>query len=44
MLGGLVFVPIVSVLTKKTLPKSVDKIFTCYDTKQNVDITEHLGK
>ena len=44
MLGGLVFVPIVSIFTKKTAPKNVDQVFVCYDTKQNVEITEHLGK
>ena len=44
MLGGLILVPIVSIFTKKTVPKNVNQIFTCYDTKQNVEITEHLGK
>lgn len=30
MLGGLIIVPIVSLLTKKSKPQNVDEIFTCY--------------
>ncbi len=30
MLGGLILVPIVSLLTKKTLPDGIDKKFACY--------------
>lgn len=37
MLGGLVIVPIVSLLTKKTLPSNVDEKFECYNNRsQNI--------
>jgi len=43
MVGGLVLVPLVSVLTKRTVPADVDAMFTCYDDKKTVDITDSLG-
>ena len=44
MVGGLIIVPIVSLLTKKTMPKDVDKIFECYEDTKTVTITDSLGK
>ena len=44
MVGGLIIVPVVSVLTKRSCPKNVDKIFTCYDVNNTVGIVENLGK
>ncbi len=44
MVGGLVLVPVVSLLTRKTKPSDVDEIFKCYDAKTTVEITDSLGK
>ncbi len=44
MVGGLVIVPVVSLLTQKTKPEGVDGIFACYDSKTTVEITDSLGK
>ncbi|MCQ2604034.1 MAG: sodium:solute symporter [Spirochaetia bacterium] len=44
MVGGLIIVPVVSVLTKRSCPKNVDRIFTCYDVNNTVGIVENLGK
>lgn len=44
MVGGLVIVPIVSLLTQKTLPKDVDGMFSCYKDTKTVEITDSLGK
>ena len=33
MIGGLILVPVVSLFTKKTLPKNIDEKFNCYNTK-----------
>lgn len=44
MVGGLIIVPIVSLLTQKTLPKGTDKMFECYDSTTTVEITDSLGK
>ena len=43
MVGGLILVPIVSLLTQKTLPANVDEKFSCYDTKVTTTITDSLG-
>ncbi len=43
MVGGLVLVPIVSLLTQKTLPKNVDEKFSCYDAKVVTNVTNSLG-
>ena len=43
MVGGLVLVPIVSALTKKTVPADVDRMFLCYEDKKTVDITDSEG-
>ena len=44
MVGGLIIVPIVSLLSKKTLPEGVDKMFLCYDKTATVNLKESLGK
>ena len=44
MVGGLIIVPIVSLLTQKTLPKGADKMFECYNNTTTVEITDSLGK
>lgn len=44
MVGGLIIVPIVSLLTQKTLPKGSDKMFECYNNTTTVEITDSLGK
>ena len=42
MLGGLVIVPLVSLITKKPAAEDVDKIFSCYSKTVQVPITEAL--
>ncbi len=44
MLGGLIIVPIVSLFTKKCDKTEVDEIFSCYDEKVTVPVTDTLGK
>ena len=44
MLGGLILVPIVSMLTKNTCPEGVEEMFECYNANTTVDITANLGK
>ena len=43
MMGGLVLVPIISVLTKKAKPDDVDDKFRCYEMTKVVEITDSLG-
>lgn len=43
MVGGLVLVPIVSLLTQKTLPENIDAKFSCYNMKVTTTITDSLG-
>ena len=43
MVGGLVLVPIVSLLTQKQVPANVNEIFTCYDKEIVTEITDSLG-
>ena len=43
MVGGLVLVPIVSLLTQKTKPTDVDAMFSCYDKEIVTDVTDSLG-
>ncbi len=44
MVGGLILVPIISLLSKKTLPAGVDKMFLCYDKTATVNIKKSLGE
>lgn len=43
MVVGLVIVPLVSMITPKLNKDDVDKMFSCYDDKVTVEITEALG-
>lgn len=43
MLGGLILVPIVSLLTQKTLPENVDEKFSCYEQQVVTDKKTSLG-
>ena len=43
MIGGLVIVPVVSLLTKKPDDKAVKEIFSCYDKTVTVPVTEALN-
>ncbi len=44
MLGGLVLVPIVSLLTRKPDKAKVDEMFSCYDENRVVSVKESLGE
>ena len=44
MVGGLILVPVVSMITGKTRPKGTDKIFRCYEKNLTVGITDNLGR
>lgn len=44
MVGGLIIVPIVSLLTKKTLPENVDDMFKCYDREVVTSVKDSLGQ
>ena len=44
MLAGLVLVPIVTVFTKAPDKAHVDQVFSCYDKKVTVPITEAIGE
>ncbi len=43
MVGGLIIVPVVSLLTKKPNAEEVNGIFSCYDKKVSVPVTEALN-
>lgn len=43
MVTGLIIVPLVSLITPKIDNKEVEKMFSCYDDKVTVEITEALG-
>ncbi|MBQ3196310.1 MAG: sodium:solute symporter [Clostridia bacterium] len=44
MVGGLIIVPVVSLLSRKTKPNGVDAMFSCYDATKTVGVTDSLGK
>ena len=44
MMGGLVIVPIVSLITKKQDKEEVDTMFACYDIKVEVKEVKNLGE
>ena len=44
MIGGLILVPLVSLITQKTKPEKVDEMFACYHDKRTVEITDSLGE
>ena len=44
MVGGLVLVPIVSLLTQKEKPQNVDEMFACYDAEITVPVSKSLNE
>ena len=44
MVGGLILVPVVSLLTQKSAPENTDEIFFCYERKALVTVTDSLGE
>ncbi len=44
MLGGLILVPVVSLVTPKMQNALVDDVFACYKKKVTVDVTDSLGE
>ena len=44
MLAGLVIVPVVSLLSKPPKKALVEEIFSCYDTKVIVSVTDAIGE
>ena len=44
MLAGLVIVPVVSLFTKAPRQEHIQKVFSCYDTKVVVPVTEAIGE
>ena len=43
MVGGLILVPVVSLLTQKTLPDNVEDKFSCYNAKVTTSVKNSLG-
>ena len=44
MIGGLVIVPVVSLITKKPEDKHIDQVFDCYNKTVTVPVTDALSK
>ena len=44
MVGGLLIVPLVSALSRKSRPKETEQMFSCYQANRTVGITDNLGK
>lgn len=44
MVGGLILVPIVSLITKKPSKADVDEMFSCYEQKVVIETTKSLGE
>jgi SSS family solute:Na+ symporter len=44
MLAGLVIVPVVSLLTKAPEKEHIDRVFSCYDKKVMVSVTDSIGE
>ena len=44
MVGGLIIVPIVSLITAKNKPENTDVIFACYDTEITVPVSKSLNE
>lgn len=43
MLGGLIIIPVVSLLSKKTRPENTEKMFACYTKTKTVEVIDSLG-
>ena len=44
MVGGLVIVPIVSLITQKNKPQNVDEMFSCYEAETTVPMSKSLNE
>ena len=44
MLAGLLIVPVVSLITKPPKAEHIDHVFSCYDTKVVVSVTDAIGE
>ena len=44
MVGGLVIVPLVDLVSQKLRPVHVEDMFSAYNERRTVDITDNLGK
>lgn len=44
MVLGLIIVPVVSMISKKTRPENVEQIFKCYKATKKVEVTDSLGE
>lgn len=44
MVGGLIIVPVVSLLTPGSVPKNAEEMFGCYHRTMTVEVTDSLGK
>ena len=44
MMAGLVIVPAVSLISKPPQKEHVDKVFSCYDKKVVVSVTDAIGE
>jgi len=44
MIGGLILVPIVSLLTQKTKPANIEEKFACYKRTATVEVIDSLGE
>ena len=44
MVGGLILVPVISFLSRNTMPEGIEEKFACYNDKKTVDITDNLGQ
>ncbi len=44
MVGGLILVPLVSLVTPKSRPRNVGEMFACYNETRTVEVTDSLGK
>lgn len=43
MVGGIVIIPVVSLLTQKTRPENAEEMFVCYTKTKTVEVTDSLG-
>lgn len=43
MLAGLVIVPVVSIVTKAPGQKKLEEVFSCYEKKVTVSVTDSIG-
>lgn len=44
MLAGLVLVPVISLFTRAPSPHRLDEIFSCYEQKVTVSVTDSIGE